>query len=169
MIDFTTATSYLKQCVDQLESEHAQIASDKLLIEADKKKVLLERSELIAQKSSFFEQTKAMTAQVERAEKLHGLATKMKAQVDEDRTELAVKDAALKKREVKVVGLEAEKADLEKLKLKLKTWEAELEDREVVVLKDKQAARSKQEDLEIKEKHLLKQQQKLERMIEAQA
>lgn len=165
MIDTTQAISYIKQVVEQLEVTFDQQHRDKLDIEADKNKIVQDREALIARESALLAKMDGYGAEVQRVEKLHALAVKMKAQVDEDRVLLQEREDKLKIREKAIIDLEAKQQELEQREVLLKSREEDVENREILVDKDKEAARSKQADLDLREKSIRKLQEELQRKV----
>lgn len=175
MIDTTTAIDYLKQVVTSLDTQRKQLLIDSDTVENQKAKIIQDRASLTASKSAFLTQTGTMTAKVEKAEKLHALATKMKQQVDQQLEELTAKELALSKREEAVTELEELKKILDERKKSIEIKEAELAEKELIierdkklVMQDKEALREKQSFLDLQKKGILRKQEKLQNMIEAQ-
>jgi len=168
MIDSKQAIIYIKQVVEQLELADDKLHRENLEIEAQKKQIVLDRETLTARKTAFLQETKGYGAEVERVTALHSLAKKMKAQADDEMGEIVKKEAEIEKREAKVSKLEQKQQELEDREKLIEQLEADLVEREEFVAKDKVALRTKQEDLELREKSIKKQHDKLQQMIDAQ-
>ena len=168
MIDIDTAVSYLKQTIAIIEERESALHVQEIEIGRQKKSILLEKEALIAKESAFREQTGTMTREIERHKKMHDLAVKMKQQVDEQRAELEEEKKKIKVREEAIQHLEEEKSNLDKRIDAIARREKDVEEQADLALKDKLAARSKQEDLTLKEAAIKRKQEQLQKMIDAQ-
>jgi len=168
MIDTNHAINYFKDVVEQLRSQEARLEGEFESIKRKKDVIILERSELTASKGAFYSKTAEMTAKVEKADKLHALALKIKQQTDEEREELKISIMELNNREKEVQNLEAKKKQLEDKESLIETRESDIEERELLVEKDKMANRAKQEDNDLRAKSIKKKQERLQKMIDAQ-
>jgi hypothetical protein len=167
MIDTTLAIQYLKDLIHVIEEDQQKNKDAEKWIDAQKRKFLLEKEALIDEKSAFYAQTDTLTQKITQAEKMKDLAAKMKLQVDEDRAEVEVLRKEIEKREKAAEGLEVQKKELEKKELLLRQKWVEMEEREELALKDKLAARNKQDDLTLQATALKKKQERLQQMIDA--
>lgn len=168
MIDTTQAIKYIKEVIDQLEAKEEHNNNVYLSVKERQKQLVLERGKLTERESSFLEKTNGHGAEVERITEMEALAKKMKAQVDEDRAQLVTDRIVLNKRRQQVIDLEKKQEELKKREELLEARESDIGEREEIVERDKVAARSKQADLDLREKGIKKQQVRLQRMLDVQ-
>jgi len=168
MIDLKQTISSLKQIVEQLDLRENNVSKDELTLEAKKKQLVLEREKLTARESAFLDKSSMYGKEVDRVEKMLKLAKSIKAQSDDDRDEMKIQQKALDSREDKIEDLEKKQKQLKAKEKLIEVRESDIEEREIIVEKDKQNARDKQRDLDIRSKSLKKKQDRLQAQINAQ-
>jgi hypothetical protein len=167
VIDVKQAISSLKLLVDQLDLREDEIHRDELIIESKQKQLTLDREDLTARESAFLKKVDGHGEEVERAEKMMRLAKSIKSQSDDDREEMVLERKRLDDREKEILDLEAKEKQLEAREKLIDVRESDIEEREIMVEKDKEHTRDKQNDLEIRAKTLKNKQKKLQAQIDA--
>jgi len=166
MTDQIQAINYIKQYIKTLESDRARVDDEIKAIEVQKDAIVLKRNELTASKSAFLKKTDGYGKEVKRVDALYALACKMKLKADEDTLELSIDRKQLDEREKKIINLEAKQKQLEDKEKLIKVKESDIEERELLVEKDKKANRAKQQDLDLRAKSIKNKQEQLQRMID---
>lgn len=105
--------------------------------------------------------------ELDRVRQMESLAKKIKLDSDEQKEKFIKKEEDLQKRLQKVSQLEEQKKTVEAKDKELNKWEDGLEEREMMIGKDKANLRSKLEDIEIREKAISNREKRLQRQISA--
>ena len=168
MIDVDHAINYLKQVVEQLKDSNMGNLAQLEVVEGKKKQIVLDRAKLTEREAAFLTKSQGHGKEVERITKMEALAKKMKLQVDEDRAQVMTDRIVVARREKNVTDLEKKQVELEKREELVEARESDISEREEIVERDKATARSKQADLDLREKGIKKQQTRLQGMIDAQ-
>lgn len=168
MIDPQVAINYLQEMVNHIKQEDRRIELLQKEIDQDKLQMRNDMESFIAKKSSFYEQTAAMTQEIEKSRQMSDLASKMKVQIDLDRQEIEEDRKLLAVRLEKVKGLEKREEQIALREKTVSEKEIHVAQREETAINDVMAARSKQDALKVKEKLLNKEIEKYTKILESQ-
>lgn len=162
-------TPQLHKAIEAIESAFSLISGLEDREEEIKKKqekIVIERERLVEDRNLFMQQVQEQKDKLERALLLEDTAKKMKVDANEQYRKAQELRDSLIERESKCIDTEKKAKEVEELEKLMKIRLEDIEQRELLVSRDKISLRQKQSDLEYREGVVKKREAKVQALLE---